>query len=132
MAEHMFRVVEKKTGEIEYFESICGCNKARMVERAKRWCAGHHFIAGDDEAKKYVVEFSYFTWDNYWKSSSRRPIGWSVYDKGWRCTTVCNLVQENNKLKIGSLVAGKALDPDTASKAKGGAWGSMMIDSGMV
>ena len=127
MADQMFRIVEKRTGEVIYFQSICSCNKAEMVERAKMWCAAHSFNKEED-VKNHQIEFSYFTWDNYWKFSSRRPIGRSDYDKGWRCTTVCNLEQKDRKLCIGSLTAGKALDPDTAKKAKGGAWGEVMLD----
>ena len=128
MAEHMFRIVEKKTGEVIYYQGLVGCNKAKIVERAKKWCASHHFEGGDEAAKKHQIEFSYFTWDNYGKWSSRRPIGRSKYDSGWRCTTVCNLEQTNGHISIGSLVAGKALDPDTAKKAKGGAWGELRRD----
>ena len=127
MAEHMFRIVEKKTGEVIYYQGLVRCNKAKIVERAKKWCASHHFEGGDDAAKKHQIEFSYFTWDNYGKWSSRRPIGRSNYDNGWRCTTVCNLEQTNGHICIGSLIAGKALDPDTAKKAKGGAWGELML-----
>lgn len=128
MAYHMFRIVEKATGNIEAYTSLASCNKAKIVERAKKWCSKHHFLDGDDAAKKYQIEFSYFTWDNFSKWNSRRDIGRSVYEKGWRCTTVCNLEQVNGKISIGSLIAGRALDPDTAKKAKGGAWSEVMID----
>ena len=67
---------------------------------------------------------------NYGKWSSRRPIGRSNYDIGWRCTTVCNLEQTNGHICIGALIAGKALDPDTAKKAKGGARGELMLAMG--
>ena len=100
------------------------------MERAKKWCASHHFKGGEEGAKQHQIEFSYFTWDNYGKRSSRRNIGKSDYDSGWRCTTVCNLEQANGHISIGSLVAGKALDPDTAKKAKGGAWGELMLAMG--
>jgi hypothetical protein len=128
MADHMFRIVEKATGDIEFFESLSSCNKAKIVERAKRWCSKNYFLEGDDAAKKYQIEFSYFTWDNCYKWNSRREIGRSDYSNGWRCTTVCNLEQVNGKISIGSLIAGRALDPDTAKKAKGGVWGELMID----
>ena len=130
MADYMFRIVEKATGDLEAFECLASCNKAKIVERAKKWCATHYFLDGDDAAKRYQIEFSYFTWENCGKWSSRREIGRSSYDSGWRCTTVCDLEQINRKLRIGSLTAGKALDPDTAKKAKGGAWGELMLAMG--
>ena len=130
MAEYMFRIVKKETGKIEYFESLCGCNKAKIVERAKKWCANHNFKGGDEVAKKYQVEFSTFKWDYVWKNSYGRNIGCSDYGRGWHCTTVCNLNQKDGNLSIGSLVAGRALDPDTAKKAKGGAWGELMLEMG--
>ena len=128
MAEYMFRIVKKETGKIVYYESLCGCNKAKIVERAKKWCASHHFKGGDEVAKKYQVEFSSFKWDYVWNHSYSRNIGCSDYGRGWHCTTGCNLNQKDGSLNIGSLVAGRALDPDTAKKAKGGAWGELMID----
>ena len=129
MAYHMFKIGNKETGEDLYYQGLASCNKAKIVERAKKWCASHHF-KGDDVAKKYQIEFSYFTWDNFGKRSSRRELGRSNYEHGWRCTTVCDLEQINGKLRIGSLTAGKALDPDTAKKAKGGAWGELMLAMG--
>ena len=125
----MFRIVEKKTGEVIYYESICNANKAVMVERASNWLARIVFKNKNADVE-YCVEFAYFDWKNYWKQAYNRK-GYSSYGKGWKCTTVVGLKykEDGEHLAYGEHISGKKLDFN--SKPKGGAWGAMMIDMGI-
>lgn len=128
----MFRIVNKNTRNVEYFQNISSCNKALMVKRAQNWLSNHYFKAeADGELKNYQIEFSYFTWDNYSKACwghSSKVCGLSDYNLGWRCTTVCALEQKGHAMSIGRLLQGRALEPNMEKKAKGGAYGELMLD----
>lgn len=127
--EYMFRIVEKKSGEVLYFQSICNANKAMMVQRCKKFLECNTF-KNKTADKDYCVEFSYFDWQNYWKHNEN--YGYSEYTRGWRCTTIVGLKykEDGKHLEYGNHLYGRKLD--FSSKPKGGAWGAMMIDMGMV
>lgn len=128
--EYEFRIVEKRTGNIIYYEAINNANKAVMVKRASNWLADHIFKSKTAD-KEFCVEFAYFNWDNYWKYSYSTR-GYSDYGRGWKCTTVVGLkyTEDKKHLEYGEHISGKKLD--FASKPKGGSLGTMMIDMGMV
>lgn len=123
----MFRIVEKKTGEILYFESICNANKAKMVQRCSKFLSKHVF-KNKNADKDYCVEFANFNWDN--RDYNNR--GYSNYGYHWKCTTVVGLkyAEDGRHLEFGEHISGRKLD--FTSKPKGGAWGEMMIEMGMV
>lgn len=120
---NQFRIVEKKTGAIMYFESIEGANKAKMVERCNKFLS-RHTITTD---KEMVVEFSKLDWN----SKDNNHIGYSDYVHPWKCTTVVSLkrMADGRHYEIGEHLAGRKLNPE--SKAKGGTFGEMMIEMGI-
>lgn len=124
--DYMFRIVEKKTGDVIYYESISSANKALMVQRCQDFLA-HHTFTSKTANKDFCVEFSYFDWKN--RDYSTR--GYSEYGYHWRCTTVVGLkyAEDGKHLEYGEHISGRKLNFST--KPKGGSWGAMMIDMGL-
>ena len=122
----MFRIVEKRTGKILYGESICNANKAKMVQRCRKFLSNYTF-ENKKADKDYCVEFASFSWNNC--TYNRR--GYSDYGYHWSCTTVVGLkyAEDGEHLEYGEHISGRKLD--FTSKPKGGAWGEMMIEMGM-